>query len=48
MLAAAKAMFISAHDLHALLVVAVISGAVAVGAALQFSRSVGAGHAPGG
>jgi signal transduction histidine kinase len=43
MLAAAKAMFISAHDLHALLVVAVISGAVAVGAALQFSRSVGAG-----
>ena len=42
-LAAAKAMFISAHDLHALLVVAVISGAVAVGAALRFSRSVEAG-----
>ena len=40
---AAQAMFISAHDLHVLLVVVVISGAVAVGAALQFSRSVDAG-----
>jgi len=41
--AAAQAMFISDHDLHVLLVVVVISGAVAVGAALQFSRSVDVG-----
>jgi signal transduction histidine kinase len=41
--AAAQAMFISAHDVHVLLVVAMISGAVAVGAALQFSRSVAVG-----
>lgn len=42
-LAAAAAMFISTHDLHALLVVVLASAAVSVGAAVQLGSSVGAG-----
>ncbi len=41
--AAAKAMFISGHDLHVLLVVVVMSAAVAAGAALQLGRSIDRG-----
>ncbi len=37
---AARAMFISTHDLHALMVVVVMSAAVAAGAALQLGRSI--------
>ena len=39
-LVAAEAMFISTDDLRTLLVVVVVSAAVAVGAAVQFSRSI--------
>lgn len=41
--AAAGAMFISQHDLRALIVIAAVSAAVAVGAALQLGDVVGAG-----
>ena len=41
--AAAEAMFLSAHDLRVLLVVVVMSAAVAAGAALQFGRSIDRG-----
>jgi signal transduction histidine kinase len=40
---ASAAMFISAHDLRALIVVLVVSGSVAVGAALQLGGAVGEG-----
>jgi signal transduction histidine kinase len=42
-LVAAEAMFISTDDLKTLLVVVVVSAAVAVGAAVQFSRSLDVG-----
>jgi signal transduction histidine kinase len=42
-LVAAEAMFISTDDLRTLLVVVVVSAAVAVGAAVQFSRSIDVG-----
>jgi signal transduction histidine kinase len=41
--AAARAMFISSHDLHVLLVVVVMSAAVAAGGALQLGRSIDRG-----
>ena len=41
--AAAQAMFISADDLHVLLVVVVMSAAVAAGAALQLGRAIDRG-----
>jgi len=41
--AAARAMFISGHDLHVLLVVVVMSAAVAAGGALQLGRSIDRG-----
>jgi signal transduction histidine kinase len=41
--AAARAMFISSHDLHVLLVVVVMSAAVAAGAALQLGRTIDRG-----
>jgi signal transduction histidine kinase len=40
---ASAAMFISTHDLRALIVVLVVSGAVAVGAAIQLGDAVGTG-----
>jgi signal transduction histidine kinase len=40
---ASAAMFISTHDLRALIVVLVVSGAVAVGAAIQLGEAVGTG-----
>ncbi len=42
-LVAAQAMFISTDDLRTLLVVVVVSAAIAVGAAVQFSRSIDIG-----
>jgi signal transduction histidine kinase len=43
-LVASAAMFISGHDMSALVVVVSVSAAIAVGAALQMGEEMGAGH----